>query len=64
MRTGRYFLFVGALLVVALFTNFGLFIAPAISRETPEQETHRLHTRMSVKVLARREPLARICSVS
>ncbi|MGO8878568.1 MAG: hypothetical protein ACLPVO_15365 [Desulfomonilaceae bacterium] len=38
MRTGRYFIFVGALLVVALFTNFGLFIAPAISRETPEQE--------------------------
>ncbi|MDA8408198.1 MAG: hypothetical protein M0T73_15245 [Deltaproteobacteria bacterium] len=38
MRTGRYLLLVGVFLVAALFTNFGLFIAPAISHETPEQE--------------------------
>ncbi|MGC8602822.1 MAG: hypothetical protein ACP5VS_03935 [Desulfomonilaceae bacterium] len=38
MSAGRHILLVCALLSVAVLTNFGLFVAPAISHETPEQQ--------------------------
>ena len=38
MRTKNYSLVIGSMLLVILLTNFGVFVAPAISHETVEQE--------------------------
>ncbi|MFA6221926.1 MAG: hypothetical protein WC647_06395 [Desulfomonilaceae bacterium] len=38
MTTNNYALVVAAMLLAILLTNFGLFIAPAISSESVEQE--------------------------
>ena len=37
MRTGNHIILVVVLLTFALLSNFGLFIASAVSEETPEQ---------------------------